>query len=185
MAPWVSGSSPKDEPRRAKPGSAAISPIQPGFGAVLCCRTPLPPRGVAGCPRAGRGHCDTLDRAGVSILGGAGSNLEGSAAGRAGAGGGGGGEGGGGGGGGGGGQRGVSEALATAARTGERYPEAELFRLKGELLLRQTVPEEQLAENCFRQAIDVARRQRAKSLELRAVTSVSRLWQRQGKPDER
>jgi len=78
----------------------------------------------------------------------------------------------------------VSEALATAARTGERYPEAELFRLKGELLLRQTVPEEQLAENCFRQAIDVARRQRAKSLELRAVTSVSRLWQRQGKREQ-
>ena len=42
----------------------------------------------------------------------------------------------------------------------------------------------QATESCFRQALDIARQQQAKSLELRAATSLSRLWQRQGKRDE-
>jgi predicted ATPase len=67
---------------------------------------------------------------------------------------------------------------------GECYYEAELYRLKGELLLRQPAPDEQQSETCFCQALDIARRQQAKSLELRAATSLSRLWQRQGKRDE-
>jgi predicted ATPase len=59
-----------------------------------------------------------------------------------------------------------------------------LYRLKGELLL--TLSSEHLAEaeTCFRQALEVARRQQAKSLELRAAMSLSRLWQQQGKRDE-
>jgi predicted ATPase len=63
----------------------------------------------------------------------------------------------------------------------ERWYEAELYRLKGELLRRQVVPDEDHAETCFRQALDVARRQQAKSLELRAAMSLARLWQQQGK----
>jgi predicted ATPase len=59
--------------------------------------------------------------------------------------------------------------------------EPELYRVKGELLLRQFAPDTQAAETCFRQALDIARRQEAMSLELRAVTSLCRLWQHQGK----
>ena len=65
--------------------------------------------------------------------------------------------------------------------TGERNYEAELYRLKGESLLQQTAGNGDEAETCFRQALDIARRQQAKSLELRAAMSLGRLWQRQGK----
>ncbi|HEV8717577.1 MAG TPA: AAA family ATPase, partial [Candidatus Binatia bacterium] len=103
----------------------------------------------------------------------------------------------------------LEKALMTAANTGEFWWKAELYRLKGELLLQsrqvqaspeqvQTSPGKSLvpsphppssntraeAEKCFRQAVDLARRQSAKSLELRAVMSLSRLWQQQGKKDE-
>jgi TOMM system kinase/cyclase fusion protein len=78
----------------------------------------------------------------------------------------------------------LAEALALVENTGERWWEAELHRLKGELLLKQTIPNEQQAEACFDQALDVARHQQAKSLELRAAMSLSRLWQRQGRRDE-
>jgi predicted ATPase len=54
-------------------------------------------------------------------------------------------------------------------------------RLTGELLLRHAVSDEEQAAACFQQALDVARRQRARSLELRAAMSLSCLWQRQGK----
>jgi predicted ATPase len=76
----------------------------------------------------------------------------------------------------------LAEALAVAHKTGGRYWEAELYRLKGELVLRRASPIEE-AEGCFRQALEIARQQQVKSLELRAVTSLSRLWQRQGKCD--
>jgi len=59
-----------------------------------------------------------------------------------------------------------------------------LYRLKGEVLLARAAEHHGEAETCFRQALDVARRQQAKSLELRAAISLSRLWQRQGKRDE-
>ena len=62
--------------------------------------------------------------------------------------------------------------------------EAELHRIKGELLLRETAPDEQQAEACFQNALKVSRSQSAKSLELRAAMSMSRLWQIQGKNDE-
>jgi predicted ATPase len=78
----------------------------------------------------------------------------------------------------------LAEALTLVAETEERWWEAELHRLKGALLLQLTIPEVPQAETCFQQALDVARRQQAKSLELRASVSLSRLWQRQGKRDE-
>jgi predicted ATPase len=78
----------------------------------------------------------------------------------------------------------LAEALAVVDKTGERYWEAELYRLKDELLLALSAEQHAEAETCFHQAIDIARRQQAKSLELRAATSLSRLWQRQGKDAE-
>jgi len=104
----------------------------------------------------------------------------------------------------------VVEALAIAERTGERFYEAELYRLKGELLLMQAAgrggsrtaptgisvlsdadagatgrsPLQDEAEACFHKAIEVARGQQAKSLELRAAVSLCRLWQGQGKREE-
>jgi predicted ATPase len=84
----------------------------------------------------------------------------------------------------------LAEALAAVDRTGGRYYEAELYRLKGELTLQQfqvqgskpkvTNPQSE-AEACFLKAIEVARKQQAKSLELRAVMSLARLWRQQGK----
>jgi predicted ATPase len=83
----------------------------------------------------------------------------------------------------------LAEALTVAHKTEERTWEAELYRLKGELTLQSGAESlesgaQKEAEECFRQAIEVARRQRAKSLELRAVMSLSRLWQMHGKKDE-
>jgi predicted ATPase len=65
--------------------------------------------------------------------------------------------------------------------TGERRWEAELYRLQGELLLARATGQDTEAETCFRQALDIARRQQAKSWELRAAMSLARLWQRRGK----
>ena len=67
----------------------------------------------------------------------------------------------------------LDEALAGVATIGERHSEAELYRLKGELLLQSTV-QPRAAEACFHQALDSARRQHAKSHELRAAMSLSR-----------
>jgi predicted ATPase len=78
----------------------------------------------------------------------------------------------------------LAEALATAHQQGSLLWEPELYRVKGELLLRQSVPDAPEAESCFHQALDIARRQEAKSLELRAAMSLSRLWQQQGKRAE-
>jgi predicted ATPase len=78
----------------------------------------------------------------------------------------------------------LAEALAVVNDRGEHRWEAELHRLKGELLLARATGHDAEAETCFRQALDVARRQQAKSWELRAAMSLSRLWQRQGKDTE-
>jgi class 3 adenylate cyclase/predicted ATPase len=78
----------------------------------------------------------------------------------------------------------LAEALTLADTTGERWYEPELYRLKGELLLQQSSDNAAEAETCFHQALDVARNQQAKSLELRASTSLARLWQQQGKRQE-
>jgi len=83
----------------------------------------------------------------------------------------------------------LAEALAIVHKNGERWYEAELYRLKGELTLAQSSVQSlesrvKEAEECFHKAIEIAHRQQAKSLELRAVMSLSRLWQQQGKKDE-
>jgi predicted ATPase len=96
----------------------------------------------------------------------------------------------------------VAEGLRLAVETGERWFEAELYRLKGELTLQwlqaadsksrvpsdfhsPTASNSQVeAQACFHRAIEIARQQEAKSLELRAVTSLARLWQQQGKKEK-
>jgi predicted ATPase/class 3 adenylate cyclase len=95
----------------------------------------------------------------------------------------------------------LADALAQAEKTENRNYQAELYRLKGTLIAQTGVPvdrsqeptislprsssqAEAEAEECFHRAIDVARRQAAKSLELRAVTRLARLWQQQGKREE-
>jgi predicted ATPase len=84
----------------------------------------------------------------------------------------------------------LAEALQTAANHTERFYEAELHRLQGEFLLRTSVgatglsSHQRQAAACFQEALDIARQQGAKSLELRAAMSLSRLWQQQGKRTE-
>jgi TOMM system kinase/cyclase fusion protein len=78
----------------------------------------------------------------------------------------------------------LDEALSHVDITGERFYAAQVYRLQGELLLQQAIPDEALAETCLRQALDIARHQQAKSWELRAAMSLSRLWQQQGKRAE-
>jgi len=78
----------------------------------------------------------------------------------------------------------VADALRTADVTGARLWDAEFLRLKGELLFARDAAAGPDAEIAFRQAIDLARQQGAKSWELRAAISLSRLWQRQGKRPE-
>jgi predicted ATPase len=78
----------------------------------------------------------------------------------------------------------LTEALALVDTTGERWYEPELYRLKGALLLQQSLDNATEAENCFHHALDIARTQQAKSFELRTATSLARLWQQQGKRQE-
>jgi TOMM system kinase/cyclase fusion protein len=87
----------------------------------------------------------------------------------------------------------LAEALTVADKTGEWFSKAELYRLKGELTLAQSSVQglassvqnpQSDAEECFHKAIEIARRQSAKSLELRAVMSLSNLWKEQGKKAE-
>jgi predicted ATPase len=78
----------------------------------------------------------------------------------------------------------LETTLALVDKTGERYYEAELHRLKGELLLQQSSDNRAEAETCFHQAIAIAQHQSAKSLELRAATSLAQLWQSQYKREE-
>ena len=81
-------------------------------------------------------------------------------------------------------RRAAEEGLARVGVHGERVFEAELHRLRGESMLAQATAEADAAEACFRQAVEVARAQRAKSWELRAAQSLGRLWQRQGQRDD-
>jgi predicted ATPase len=70
------------------------------------------------------------------------------------------------------------------------FYKAELYRVKGELTLARSRVQslgssvQKEVEECFRKAIEIARKQEAKSLELRAVMSLARLWQQQGKKEE-
>jgi serine/threonine protein kinase/predicted ATPase len=78
----------------------------------------------------------------------------------------------------------LEDALTLVEQTGERFFQAEIHRLHGVWLLRAAGDGPTRAETCFGQALAVARRQGAKSLELRAEMSLSRLYQRQGRLDE-
>jgi predicted ATPase len=78
----------------------------------------------------------------------------------------------------------LTEALALVDTTGEYWYAPELYRLKGELLLQQSSNDQAEAETCFHHALEIARNQQAKSFELRATTSLARLWQQQGKRQE-
>jgi predicted ATPase len=81
----------------------------------------------------------------------------------------------------------LAEALVQVEKSEERFWEAEIYRLKGELFLKAEgggLQDKESPEDCFLKAIEVARRQEGKSLELRAMVSLGRLWQRQGKKGE-
>ena len=78
----------------------------------------------------------------------------------------------------------LAEAHTLVEQHEERWWEAEIYRLRGVLLLKHPTPPQAEAGACFQQALDVARRQQAKSLELRAAMSLARLWQQQGKRQE-
>jgi predicted ATPase len=78
----------------------------------------------------------------------------------------------------------VEEALAWSDKTGERHWDVEIHRIKGELLLTQSLNNQAEAVTCFQQAMTIAQSQSAKSWELRASTSLARLWQQQGQPQE-
>ena len=78
----------------------------------------------------------------------------------------------------------LQEAAELVEASGERFYEAEILRLKGELLLKVSPRAVEQAEACFHQALDVARLQAARSLELRAATSLARLWHDQAKREE-
>jgi predicted ATPase len=78
----------------------------------------------------------------------------------------------------------LTEGLATAEEHEDRHNQAEIHRLKGELLLKQDDSNATEAHGCFRRAIEIARKQSAKSLELRATMSLARPLANQGKRDE-
>ena len=78
----------------------------------------------------------------------------------------------------------LAEAHTLVEQQEDRWWEAEIARLRGVLLLRQPGTPQAEAETWFQRALDVARRQEAKSLELRAAMSLARLWQQQGKRAE-
>ena len=73
----------------------------------------------------------------------------------------------------------LAEALALVHTTGERWYEAELYRLQGELLLQHPISNASQAATYFQHALAIARHQQGKSLELRAAMSLARLWQQQ------
>jgi predicted ATPase len=75
----------------------------------------------------------------------------------------------------------LTEAFTLVEASGECWYVPELYRLKGTLLLQQSPDHHVEAEGCFQQAISIAQSQQARSLELRAATSLARLWQQHGK----
>jgi predicted ATPase len=75
----------------------------------------------------------------------------------------------------------IGEALTTIEATKERWWEADINRMAGEIALLSPEPDAAKAEKYFERALDVARQQHAKSFELRASMSLARLWRDQGK----
>ena len=78
----------------------------------------------------------------------------------------------------------ISEALIAIQTTNESWYEADVHRIAGEIALRSPEPDVAKAEAHFERALQVALVQRAKSWELRAATSMARLWRFQGKPQQ-
>ena len=78
----------------------------------------------------------------------------------------------------------LQQAVNVLRKSDENWWESAIHRLTGEILLAQHSGAEKQAETLFLQAIDVAQAQNAKSLELRAATSLARLWLRQTKTDQ-
>lgn len=78
----------------------------------------------------------------------------------------------------------LDEAFAIVQTSGEVMWQPELYRLKGELLLEAKPSNEREAETCLQEALRISRRQAAKSLELRAATTLGRLWGRSGRRNE-
>ncbi len=81
-------------------------------------------------------------------------------------------------------QNALSEALDVVSKTNERWDEAEIYRTAGELAASLLRADPEVVESHFRQSLAIARRQEAKSFELRATTSLARLWRAQGRRDE-
>jgi predicted ATPase/energy-coupling factor transporter ATP-binding protein EcfA2 len=77
----------------------------------------------------------------------------------------------------------LDEALTLVAKNDERFQESELYRLKGELTLADS-GDQSAAEKCFRLAIEIAQRQHSKAWELRATTSLARLWKKRGRRED-
>ena len=77
----------------------------------------------------------------------------------------------------------LTEALTLVEKNDERFQQAELHRLKGELLLAES-DDQTAAEECFRRAVETADRHQSKAWKLRATTSLARLWQKQGRREE-
>ena len=75
----------------------------------------------------------------------------------------------------------IREAIATVETTKERWCEAEVHRVAGEIALKSPEPDTAKAESYFERALAIARQQQAKSWELRAAMSLARLWRDQGK----
>jgi len=78
----------------------------------------------------------------------------------------------------------IAQALAQIEETGERFLEAEAYRIRGELMLKDETNPRLEAEDCFLQAIEIPRGQQAKSWELRATMSLAHLWQQNGRGEE-
>jgi predicted ATPase len=74
--------------------------------------------------------------------------------------------------------------MTAAQKSKERWHEAEIYRLAGEIAVRSSSPDVAKAAEYFERGLAIARKQQAKSWELRAATSMARLWRDQGKPDE-
>jgi predicted ATPase len=78
----------------------------------------------------------------------------------------------------------IDDAIEKVERSKEKWCEAEVYRIVGEIALKSLAPDPEKAEAYFGRALAVARRQQAKSWELRAATSMARLWRDQGKRNE-
>ena len=78
----------------------------------------------------------------------------------------------------------ITKALALVSETGEHWTDAFLQRIRGDILLKRDRANTASAEEAFRTAIAIAQHQKARSFELRASTSMARLWRDQGKPQQ-